>query len=334
MDLLTQGIVGAAMAQATRTHRAHIAGATACGFIGGLAPDLDALIRSPSDPLIFLEYHRHFTHALAFIPFGGLVCGAALYLAIGKRLQLSFWQTVAFCTLGYATHGLLDAMTSYGTSLLWPFSDTRISWSLVSIIDPVFTVPAALLILAAWIKRRVLFARLALGWMAIYLGAAAFQHTHALNAAKEIAEARGDTPLRVEVKPSFGNILVWRSIYETDTAFYIDAMRVGVTRRMFEGIRVPKVEAAVDFPWLKPDSQQARDVERFRFFSRGYIARDPRFPNRIIDIRYAFVPNSLDALWSVEVSPDVPVDAHVTYLTHREEARASLGRLWRMIVGN
>ena len=38
--------------------------ASFCGFIGGIAPDIDILIQSDSNPLLFIEYHRHFTHSL------------------------------------------------------------------------------------------------------------------------------------------------------------------------------------------------------------------------------------------------------------------------------
>ena len=70
MDPFTQGTLGAALPQATR-HRADIGAAGALGFVSGMAADLDVLIRSSSDPLMFLEYHRQFTHSLIFIPVGG-----------------------------------------------------------------------------------------------------------------------------------------------------------------------------------------------------------------------------------------------------------------------
>ncbi len=44
--------------------------------ISFVIPDMDVLIRSASDPLLAIEYHRHFTHALAFIPVGGLIAAA------------------------------------------------------------------------------------------------------------------------------------------------------------------------------------------------------------------------------------------------------------------
>ncbi len=331
MDLLTQGVVGAAFAQASQTNTRHVAVAGACGFVAGMAPDLDALIRSPSDPLIFLEYHRHFTHALSFIPIGGFLSAVFVYGLVGRRWQLTFLQTFLYCTLGYATHGVLDAATSYGTSLYWPFSQVRISWSLVSIIDPLFTVPLITMVILSAVRKRPLFARAALGWCVVYLSIAGLQQRTAVEMAEDVAATRGHTPSRIEAKPSFGNILVWRTIYEISNTFHIDAVRVGLAPKVFVGTTLPKLETNRDLPWLDVGGQQARDIERFRFFSLGFISQSPDRPNRIIDIRYAFVPNDTDALWSIEVSPSAAADAHATYLTHRENARENLGKLWQMM---
>ena len=38
-----------------------------------MAPDLDVLFQSPTDPILFLEFHRQFTHSLVFIPIGALL---------------------------------------------------------------------------------------------------------------------------------------------------------------------------------------------------------------------------------------------------------------------
>ena len=112
MDPLTQGAIGAALPQATR-NKTHVGIAGALGFLAGLAADADVLIRSESDPLLFLEYHRQFTHALVFIPFGALIC-AGVFFALARR-TLSFRETYLACLLGYTTHGVLDACTTYGT---------------------------------------------------------------------------------------------------------------------------------------------------------------------------------------------------------------------------
>ena len=96
----------------------------------------------------------------------------------------------------------------------------------------------------------------------------------------------------------FGN-----TVYETDDAFYVDAVRVRIGSQVFEGASIPKLDVARDFPWLQSDSQQAKDIERFRWFSDNYVARDPNNPDRIIDVRYSMVPNEIAALWSIGLDP-------------------------------
>ena len=138
MDPLTQATLGSAVAETVADRRRFPAVALA-GAVAGLAPDLDVLIRSSTDPLLYLEYHRQFTHALIFIPFGAGICTLLLHPLLRKRLSLR--ETGLACLLGYASHGLLDACTSYGTQLFWPFSDMRVAWNWISVVDPIFSLP-------------------------------------------------------------------------------------------------------------------------------------------------------------------------------------------------
>ena len=133
MDIVTQGLAGAVLAQSfSKNHETRIA--MVIGFLAGLLADVDALFtQSEIDPLLQLDFHRHFTHALLFIPFGGLIA-AVLMWPVLKR-YLPFKRLLLFTTAGYATSGLIDACTSYGTSLLWPLSDERTAWNIISIID-------------------------------------------------------------------------------------------------------------------------------------------------------------------------------------------------------
>lgn len=332
MDPLTQGVLGASLPQATASRRNTVV-AGILGFLAGMAPDLDVLIRSSNDPLLFLEFHRQFTHALGFIPIGGLLCALVLHALLGRRWQLPFSRTLLFCTLGYATHAVLDACTTYGTMLFWPFSNARIAWNTVSVIDPLFTLPIVCLVLFATLRKQPVLARVALVWAVFYLTLGLWNRNAAVDLGHALAESRGHSPLRLEAKPSFANILVWKVVYETQERFYVDAVRVGVTPRIFAGDSVAKLDIARDLPWLAPDSQQARDIERFRWFSNGYIARDPKNSNRVIDVRYSMVPNQVDALWSIELLPDVPSNQHARYLTHRDPRQDSVSSLWAMIEG-
>lgn len=332
MDPLSQGVLGAALPQASVSGR-YAVSAGLLGFLSGLAADLDVLIRSSTDPLLFLEYHRQFTHSLIFIPFGGLICALVLHALIGRRRGLSFRQTWLFCTLGYATHALLDACTTYGTMLLWPFSDVRIAWNTISIIDPLFTIPILIgVLLSAW-RRTPLFARLAVVWAVGYMALGLWQRNEAMIMGYDIASNRGHTPMRLEAKPSFGNILVWKIVYETDDYFYVDAVRASLAPRVFYGTSVQKLNLERDMPWLRQDSQQARDIERFRWFSNGYIARSPDFSNRIIDVRYSMLPNEVAPLWSIELHPEAEDTKHAEYQVHREAGSTKVSQMWEMLIG-
>jgi len=332
MDPITQGALGAAVPQAfavTRNGPVVVAGCF--GFLAGLAADLDILIHSAEDPLLFLEFHRQFTHALIFIPVGGLVTATLLYLLTGWCLKLPFWRTLLFCTLGYGTHGLLDFATSYGTMLLWPFSEERFAASIISIIDPLFTVPVVALVAVAGIKRSSLYARLALVWICLYLTLATVQRNAALELAENMLTARGHTSERLTVKPTFGNILVWRSVYEAAGRFHVDGLRVGIAPRVYPGPTVLRLNPDRDFPWLNPKSQQRRDIDRFVQFSQGYASKSLDDPNAIIDVRYAFLPHTLGALWSIVLSPNVGLDQHVQFQTNRRDASAQLLVLWQLL---
>ena len=330
MDPLSQGVLGASLPQASSS-RQQVAVAGLFGFLAGMTPDLDVLIRSSNDPLLFLEYHRQFTHSLIFIPVGGLLCGLLLFFIIGRRKGLSWRRSVLYCTLGYGTHALLDACTTYGTQLFWPFSSTRFAWNSVSIIDPLFTLPMLVLVVAAARKKRPHYAQIALVWALVYLSFGAIQRDRAEAVGWELARQRQHQPARLEAKPSFANLIVWKIVYETSDRYYIDAVRVAAGSKIYPGGSVEKLDIARDLPWLDPQSQQARDIERFRWFSNGYIARDPDNNNRIIDVRYSMIPNEVKALWGIELSPRAGPRQHAHYRTLRDSGNSNMGAFWRML---
>lgn len=334
MDPLTQGVLGAALPQATRTNRAHVAIAGLFGLIAGMVPDLDVLIRSETDTLLYLEYHRQFTHSLIFIPIGGGLCAGLLHLVLGRRWQLSFWRTFAFCSLGYATHGLLDGATSYGTQLFWPFSDKRVAWDIISVIDPLFTLPLVIGVVVSMIKRNPVPARVALCWCGLYLSFAIYQNAAAREIAQELAIERGHSPERLIVKPSFANLVVWKSIYLADGRFYVDAIRPSFGTLIYDGESVASLDVARDLPWLDDTSQQAEDIRRFRHFSDDYVSIHPQDRDRVIDVRYSMMPNEIDPLWSIRLDPSAGADARAVFRHHRDESEPRMDDLLSMIIGS
>lgn len=333
MDPLTQGVLGASLSQAA-SKKQHLVVAGGLGLLSGMAPDLDAFIRSESDPLLALEFHRQFTHSLLFIPIGSLICALVLHLLIAKRRGLSFKQSWLYCALGYGTHALLDSCTTYGTQLFWPLTNERYAWNTISIIDPVYTLPILILLVFATWKRIPLLARIAFLWALIYPTLGMIQRDRAEAIGWQLAQERQHTPIRLEAKPSFANILVWKVVYETESRYYVDAVRAGKSDRTYPGDSVAKLNVSQDFPWLDPNSQQAKDIERFRWFSNGYVAQDPMDDLRVIDVRYSIVPNQLIALWSIKLSQSADAEAHIKYETHRDNTPESRQIFLDMLKGD
>lgn len=331
MDPLTQGVLGGLIAQ-SNARPAELAKAFLVGALAGMAADLDSLIHSSSDSLLAIEYHRHFTHSLFFIPIGALVCALACHLLLPDRWRPDFKKTYFWCLLGYGSHGLLDACTSYGTQLLWPFSDQRFAWDSISIIDPLFTLPLLLLVILAIICKQKRFIFGALGWGVIYISLGFIQHQRAISIGYELAQTRNLSPMRLEAKPSFANLMVWKVICETKDHFYVDAVKPGITTTtILNGENIAKLVIARDMPWLDSNSIQAKDLQRFKWFSNGYIALDKNNSQRIIDIRYSLLPNQINPLWGIELDPDANSRQHAQYFTQRQGSREAMHKLINMI---
>ena len=329
MDPLSQGTVGAAFAQSV-ANKNNIFKIGVIGFLAGLAPDLDVLIQSSTDPILFLEYHRQFTHSLFFIPFGSLIVALVLFPFVKNSMSI---KTVYFASiLGYATHGLLDACTSYGTQLFWPFSNARVTWNNISIVDPLFTIPALILVgIAIKMKKKVLNF-FSIAWIAFYLSLGFVQYERALTAANELANERGHNPERLTLKPSFGNLILWKSIYQHKETFYVDAIRTvqSSTWCMGESIRV--FDYQHHLPNLKKESQQKKDIERFRWFSQDYLGYDKE-RNIVTDVRYSMIPNQIAPMWGLVIDEQRGISEHAIWWTSRSLDQSQIDLFKYMLSG-
>lgn len=111
-----------------------------------MIPDVDVFfVRSPVD---YIEFHRGITHSLA----GGwvLALGCALVLVMFAHVRLKPhrlgeppsprpWSLMGGWSMAYLLilhHIFLDCMNSYGTQVFLPFSDYRVRWNALFIVDP------------------------------------------------------------------------------------------------------------------------------------------------------------------------------------------------------
>lgn len=329
MDPVSQGAVGAAFAQSA-AKKENIILIGFIGFLAGLAPDLDVLIRSEDDPILFLEYHRQFSHSLFFIPIGSFF--VALFILPFVRGLMSLRMVYIASFLGYATHGLLDACTSYGTQLFWPFSDQRVTWNNISIVDPIFTVPIVILLAIAITKRKRIFSFIAIGWIIFYLSLGFIQYERTLSAAMDLANSRGHNAERMTLKPSFGNLILWKSIYQHEETYYVDAIRTVHSSTWCLGESIEMFDYQYHLPSLDKDSQQAKDIERFRWFSQDYLGYDDK-NSLVTDIRYSMIPNQIAPMWGLVIDTEQSIDDHATWWTSRSLDQSQLDLFKEMLSG-
>lgn len=277
MDPLTQGALGAAVAEAVVGERAGRR-TWLLGAASGMAADLDVLVRS-ADPLVEIVFHRHFTHSLAFVPLGGLLC--ALPFLLFERDRARWRWIVLACVVGYATHAPLDCGTSYGTLYFWPFSDARVALDVLPIVDLFYTVPllVGLIVYRRRRDRRFLYGGLALAHL--YAALCTVQHFRARGVQEALYLERGWSPEAPKALPFIFTNTLWRAAAlrtATDGRRVVASDLVVVPwfgePSVIDGVEVPVLEDEVPPGW--PDDEASREAVRvMRWFSQGYVGMVP-----------------------------------------------------------
>lgn len=222
MDSVTQIALGAAVAEATIGRRIGNR-AIVWGAIAGTLPDLDVLVPL-GDVVKDFTYHRSATHSLFVLalatPLLAWIIGRihADTRAHSRRLMLAIY-------LVFATHALLDSLTAYGTQIFWPLSNTPVSLSTVFIIDPAYTLPLLIGVIAALAMTRQnnrghLINRFGLIASTVYLAWTLV--------AKEIVDHNIKYALRIQdiayqkvfSTPAPFNTLLWRAVVRDERGYY------------------------------------------------------------------------------------------------------------------
>jgi membrane-bound metal-dependent hydrolase YbcI (DUF457 family) len=153
MDPITHGITGALLGKGFFSERQGRV-ATFAAALGAVFPDIDLVAEIASrDPMAIVKYHRGITHSFVALPFFAAAL-AWLTRSVARRrgIETPSWGVLTLIYgVGIASHILLDGTTSFGTRMWTPFSQRRVAWDLMFIIDFVLSASVLLPQVVAWI---------------------------------------------------------------------------------------------------------------------------------------------------------------------------------------
>lgn len=333
MDNVTHAALGIAAGIVVRRRGASLPAAALAGLLAAEAPDLDVFIRAPGDPLVSFRWHRHFTHSFAFMPVWALL-GALIAGWCFRRREDADWKGLLLPGLaGALTHLLCDGCTSYGTMLLWPFSEARYAWDCLPIIDLFATLPLLVLAILAWKKAAPRLAAYGLLWFASYALLGVWQHARAEAALRRWFETQGaDRRVeRVAVKPTALNLVVWRCVWLEGGRWHTAAVRVMPFTAPQVIVGETRAALTPRSPGLPAEgSPGAVFIAEFSRFTQGWnsFTADGR-AILVGDIRFGMLPTSARPLWSVRCEPEAPT----TVVMDRSLRDGDWGRFGRMIAG-
>ena len=151
MDSLTQLTFGAACGEAVLGHKVGRK-ALVWGAVLGTLPDLDVFIPL-GGPVNDFVYHRGFSHSLILLALiSPMIAWLISKIHPDTKQYYRRWVLLSFLVLEASV--LLDLLTIYGTQILWHFDTTPLAFPVLFIIDPLFTLPVLVGVLAALVLKR------------------------------------------------------------------------------------------------------------------------------------------------------------------------------------
>ena len=225
MDSLSQLVLGAAVGEAVLGRKLGNR-AILWGAIGGTIPDLDVLSGPFMSELGELIFHRGISHSLLFSVLFAILLGWLIH-RFNKTTSLvtrKEWQMMLF--LAFFTHVILDCFTVYGTQVFAPFSDYRVSWGTVAVVDPLYTIPLLLSLTITAFLIRTKRTRRVVNYLGLilstsYLLFTVYNKSRVQTVFENELKAQNIEVTRTITSPTIFNNILWSCTAETNDAYYV-----------------------------------------------------------------------------------------------------------------
>ncbi|MBN2092300.1 metal-dependent hydrolase [candidate division KSB1 bacterium] len=223
MDSITQITLGMAVGEFVLGKKAGNK-AILWGAVAGTIPDLDVMVTPFFREIDRLVIHRGFSHSLLFVLIFSPILGFLIHkIQKNPQIQLKEWIYLSFW--GLFTHILLDCFTTYGTQIFIPFSNYRVAWDSIFIIDPFYTVPFLLCMIVLMFFKRTRPERRVLNYIGLglstgYLILALLVKFYVNQKFEDSLKTQNRTFYRYMTTPTPFNIILWRGIFEDENGYW------------------------------------------------------------------------------------------------------------------
>ena len=259
------------------------------GAICGLLPDLDLLVPL-GDAVKEFTYHRGPSHSLFVLaaltpPFVWLIFKLHRHTVQYRHR----WYLLVF--LAFATHVLLDSFTVYGTQIFWPLKTPPVMWSTIFIIDPAYSLPLFIGVLAALILSRQSSWGHAINTACLILSTAYLLWTvgaklHVENVSQESLRRQDIHYNKLLTVPSPFNTVLWRVLVMDDDKYYEGFYS------LFDPTRNIEFTGHPSDPQLLKGIEKHWPVQRLHWFTHGFYSVQQLLDDIVItDLRMGLEPN-------------------------------------------
>ncbi|MBT2151223.1 metal-dependent hydrolase [Pseudoalteromonas tetraodonis] len=268
MDSLTQVALGSAVGYAVLGNKVGRK-AVAWGAILGTLPDLDVFLPYGGSVEAF-TYHRGFSHSLfVHLLISPLIVWLILKIHTGMQAYKTRWFWLVFLCL--STHALLDALTVYGTQLMWPLTEHPFAVSNMFIIDPLYTLPLLVGVISTLIPKITAPTAYKINAITItvstlYLCCSLILKVVIDDKVNTALQNRGITVNEYISTPAPFTTLLWRVVVMSDGKYYEGYASV------FDTANEVTLNAYQTTPSLLNEIKNEWGVKRLQWFTKGFYS--------------------------------------------------------------
>ena len=247
------------------------------------------------------------------------------------KATFSQWYWLFF--LAFFTHWLLDCFTAFGTQIFQPFSNYRVAFNNISVVDPLYTVPFLIcMIIVSTIsrnsRRRTIVNWIGIGISSFYMLLTIVNKCYVDRVFDKALEHRQIDAIHSRSTPTIFNNVLWACVAEDKKNYYVGQYSIFDSDPNLHYLNVfPKNDSIRLLLGTSPEYQT------LEWFSDGYLAAFPT--DSVIylcDLRYGGMSDTLrdqrDLVFNFKAKK---VKGEYTFTENREPPPADIGELFRRL---